>query len=237
MTGERNMTEEWGVRTTAGGATATYGPYATREHAKEVCDQLVEGGGRIVTRRVTDWVDAGPPHRIFQCVQHPVPGTMFTPEAAASLVGQRPRFTPEFDYVNPAGRCTIVAATLRDDGALLLDIEFHEGAAEAVEAYLAERDAQDARYSIGLGYTGSKDDDGRVYSANVCAVSGVTPPPTPPQVVLDDAAVDRLGAIFPGRALDQQITNAVYLQEKQGWTAEQTSIDALRRAKARRGLA
>ena len=177
------------------------------------------------------------PTKIVRCVQHPVPGTVFTPEAAASLVGQRPRFTPEFDYINPAGRCTIVASTLRDDGSLLLDIELPVWAVGDVEAYLAERDTQDGRYSIGMGYTGSKDADGRVYSADVCAVSGVTPPPAPPQVVLDDAAVDRLGAIFPGHALDQQITNAVYLQEKRGWTAEQTSIDALRHAKARRDLA
>jgi hypothetical protein len=49
---------EWGVKSQSGGnGEAIYGPYSTKEHAEEVRDLLIEGGGKLIKRYVTAWED------------------------------------------------------------------------------------------------------------------------------------------------------------------------------------
>lgn len=51
------------------------------------------------------------------------PGVVWTAEAVAGLIGQRPTITRNFDWIRTFGRCTVTDARLLDDGSVELALD------------------------------------------------------------------------------------------------------------------
>ena len=104
-------------------------------------------------------------------------GLVFTEEAAASLIGQQPRWLPNLDWVRGGPKATVTDASLVGDS-LLVTLAVDERALEGL--HIGDEPLYGGLGYVPEAYTASCADDVAVAAARALTIGPVVEPPVLP---------------------------------------------------------